>query len=156
MAGDPPGRAAGVTLGMAHRFVVVAGSRNLGSWSKVSGLSVKWDVADHRIGDSDQYFKFAGVPKFEKLKLSRAAEASGTNSVKAWLEEVNTSGGVPEEGAIEMMTSGGESIISWTLKEMFPVSWQITEFDASASKVATETLEIIYAGFLTNGMRYRA
>jgi phage tail-like protein len=156
VAPEPLPRAAGVALGMAHKFVVTAGSYNLGSWSKVAGLSVKWDLAEHRIGESDQYFKFAGVPRFEKLKLSRAAESSGTNSVKKWLEDVNKSGGVPEEGAIEMMTSGGESIISWTLKEMFPISWQITEFDASSSKVAMETLEIVYSGFLEGGMRYRA
>lgn len=155
MANSPANRSAGlIPLGMTHRFVVSVGSRNLGAWSKVSGLSVRWDVAEHRIGNSDQYFKFAGVPKFEKLKLSRAAEVSGTTAVKAWLEEVKSSGGVPEEGAIEMLTSDGESIISWTLHEMFPVSWQISEFDASASKVAMETLEIIYSGFLANGQQF--
>jgi phage tail-like protein len=137
--------------GMAHRFVVTAGSRDLGSWSKVSGLSVKWDLAEYRVGHSDQYFKFAGVPKFDRLKLSRAADATGTGAVMTWLDEVQSSGGVPEEGAIEMLTSAGESVIVWTLREMFPIAWQITEFDAGTGKVATETLEIVYSGFLKAG-----
>jgi phage tail-like protein len=138
-----------VAHGMSHRFVVVAGSHNLGSWSKVAGLSVNWDLAEHRIGSSDQYFKFAGVPKFEKLKLSRAAEPAGTQQVQTWLNEVHTSGGVPEEGAVEVLTSAGTPVISWTLREMFPIGWQISDFDASASSVAMETLVIVYSGFLT-------
>ncbi len=143
-----------VDLGMAHRFVVTAGSRDLGSWSKVTGLSVKWDLAEHRVGSSDQYFKFAGVPKFDRLKLSRAADRTGTAAVHAWLDEVKASGGTPEEGAVAMLTAAGEPVMTWTLREMFPVSWQIGEFDASASKVAVETLEVVHAGFLAAGGRY--
>ena len=58
-------------VGMSHRFVVTVGMFVLGSWSKVSGLAVKWDLAEYRVGNSDEYFKFAGVPRFERLKLSR-------------------------------------------------------------------------------------
>ncbi|WP_156756335.1 phage tail protein [Actinokineospora pegani] len=134
--------------GMAHRFVVSAGSRDLGAWSKVAGLSVKWDLAEYRVGHSDQYFKFAGVPKFATLKLSRAADTTGTKAVQTWLGEVQASGGTPEEGAVEMLTSAGDSVIVWTLREMFPIAWQISEFDATTGKVAMETLEIVYSGFL--------
>lgn len=137
--------------GMAHRFVVTAGSRELGAWSKVAGLSVTWDLAEYRVGHSDQYFKYAGVPKFGRLKLSRAADAAGTGAVMSWLDEVQSSGGVPEEGAVQMLTSAGDPAVVWTLREMFPIAWQITEFDASTGKVAMETLEIVYSGFLTAG-----
>jgi len=148
------GSAGSMALGMAHKFTLAAGSRNLGSWSKVAGLSVKWDLAEHRVGNSDRYFKFAGVPKFDKLKLSRAAESAGTTSVKAWLEEVARSGGTAESGSLQMLTAAGTPVTSWTLKEMFPVTWQISEFDASSSKVAIETLEIVYGGFLTFTYQY--
>ena len=140
--------------GMAHRFVVTAGSRELGSWSKVAGLSVTWDLAEYRVGNSDQYFKYAGVPKFGRLKLSRAADSGGTGAVMTWLDEVQSSGGVPEEGAVQMLTSAGEPAVVWTLREMFPIAWQITEFDASAGKVAMETLEIVYSGFLAAGTQH--
>lgn len=143
-----------VTLGMAHKFILTAGSSNLGTWAKVSGLSVKWQVASHRVGDSDQYFKYAGLPQFDNLKLSRAAETSSTTAVQKWLNDVNTKGGVEEEGAITLCDSAGEEIASWTLQAMFPIAWQITEFDAGASKAAMETLEIVYSGFLTMGMKY--
>ncbi|OLR92396.1 phage tail protein [Actinokineospora bangkokensis] len=150
----PRPQAAPLDLAMAHRFVVSAGSRDLGAWSKVSGLSVRWDLAEHWVGDSDQYTKYAGVPKFDKLKLSRAADRTATAAVKAWLEEVKASGGTPEEGAIAMLTSSGEQVLTWTLREMFPIAWQISEFDAAASKVAVETLEVVYSGFLAPGSQY--
>jgi phage tail-like protein len=152
MTGPP--RSLGQPLGMAHKFVLTAGSFSLGAWSKVAGLSVKWDLAEHRIGNSDQYFKYAGIPKFDRLKLSRAAEQAGTTAVKAWLEKVSTSGGEPEEGSMKMLTPAGTALTTWTLQAMFPISWQISEFDASASKVAIETLEIVYSGFLTTGRKY--
>lgn len=146
--------AVGLDLAMAHRFLLTAGSRSLGSWTKVSGLSVKWDLADHRVGDSDQYFKYAAVPKYDQLKISRAAEETGTAAVQEWLAEVKTSGGIPEEGGISILTSSGAPVAVWTLREMFPISWSISDFDASTSKVAVETLEIVYSGFVAPAARF--
>jgi len=146
--------ATGAVLAMAHRFIVTAGTRSLGAWTKVSGLSVDWDLAEHRVGDSDQYLKYAAIPKYGKLKISRAAEETGTIAVQEWLAEVKTSGGTPEEGSIALLTSGGAEVAVWALREMFPISWSISDFDASTSKVAVETLQIVYSGFLTPGGRY--
>jgi phage tail-like protein len=145
----------GLDLAMSHRFLVTAGSRSLGAWTKVSGLAVKWDLAEHRVGDSDQYYKYAAIPKFTPLKMSRAAESAGTAAVQQWLEEVKASGGVPEAGAIAILSSSGGSVATWTLQEMFPISWSISDFDAgSVAKVAVETLEIVYSGFIAPSTRY--
>jgi phage tail-like protein len=139
--------------GMSHRFAVTAGAHDLGSWSKVAGLSVKWDVAEYRRGNSDQVVRFAAIPRYEQVKLSRAADAAGTAAVQTWLADVQARGGVPEEGAVEMSTSGGIPVAVWNLREMFPVGWQISEFDATSSKVAVETLTIVHGGFLAPGQQ---
>ena len=34
--------------------IAIVGMFALGSWSKVSGLAVKWDLAEYRIGNSDE------------------------------------------------------------------------------------------------------
>jgi phage tail-like protein len=44
--------------------------------------------------------------------------------------------------------SGGAPVMEWTLQHVMPVHWTISGFDASASKVATETLELAHLGFL--------
>ncbi len=144
----------GLDLAMSHRFLVTAGSRSLGAWTKVSGLSVRWDLAEHRVGDSDQYFKYAAIAKYTPLKISRAAEETGTVAVQEWLTEVKASGGVAEEGSLAILTSSGAQVAAWTLREMFPISWNITDFDAGTSKVAVETLEIVYSGFVGPGARF--
>jgi phage tail-like protein len=154
MTQPAPQGATGLALAMSHRFVVTAGTRSLGSWTKVSGLSVDWDLAEHRVGDSDQYLKYAAIPKYGKLKISRAADDTGTAAVQEWLAEVKASGGTPEEGGIAIHTSGGAQVAVWALREMFPISWSISDFDASTSKVALETLQIVYSGFLAPGSRY--
>ena len=43
----------GTKIGMANRFTVVIdnGDYDLGSWSQVDGLDVKWDMAEYRAGD---------------------------------------------------------------------------------------------------------
>jgi phage tail-like protein len=140
-------------VGMSHKFVVTVGLFVLGSWSKVSGLAVKWDLAEYRVGNSDEYFKFAGVPKFERLKLSRAAALSSSTMVQQWLETSAQSGGAPMEGQV-VLTAMGTPVAQWTLRAMFPIAWSISEFDASSSKVAMETLEIAYSGFLSTGNKY--
>jgi phage tail-like protein len=140
-------------VGMSHKFVVTVGMFVLGSWSKVSGLAVKWDLAEYRVGNSDEYFKFAGVPRFERLKLSRAAALGSSTTVRQWLETSAQSGGTPMEGHV-VLTATGLPVAEWTLRAMFPIAWSISEFDASSSKVAIETLEIAYSGFLSTGNKY--
>jgi len=142
--------------GTAQRFVVHSGSRDLGSWAAVSGLEIKWGLAEHRVGDSDQYFKFAGVPKFETIKLRRAADPVGTKMVQEWLNEVQTTGGMPEDGAVDIIDNAtGQALLSWTLRAMFPIKWKISDFEASNAKTYVETLEVVHSGLLTAANKAR-
>jgi hypothetical protein len=43
--------------------------------------------------------------------------------------------------------------VEWDLKNVMPVRWSITGFDAGASRVATETLELAHLGFLADEMK---
>ena len=38
----------------------------------------------------------------------------------------------------------------WTLRHVIPGKWSISPFDANASKVAIEVLELVHMGFLEN------
>jgi phage tail-like protein len=134
---------------MGHRFEVIVDSYGtLGHWSKLSGLAVTFDLAEHRIGATDEYFKYAAIPKFEKLKLQRAADQTNTMLVKGWLDKVNATGGELSTGSVSVMSSSGAETMIWNLQAVFPYKWGISDFDASAGKVVVETLEIVYSGFL--------
>lgn len=44
----------------------------------------------------------------------------------------------------------GFKIVEWDIRELIPVGWAITDFDAGDAKVAVETLTIAHTGFLND------
>jgi phage tail-like protein len=140
----------GLSPGISHHFVVnvMNGPYDFGTWSKVSGLSVNWDVCEYRTGSTGNgCWVFPGNTKYERVKLSRAA-CFDSQTVQEWLAETSRSV-TPLSGAIVMCDSRNLPILSWELKQFFPCGWAITDFEAgSASHVAIETLTIAHTGFL--------
>jgi phage tail-like protein len=138
-------------VGLANRFTlkIDQGDYDLGSWAKVEGLDVKWDVAEYRAGDAGNHrWYIPGITKYTDVKLTRAACADSL-TVKKWLD-ATAKNFVATSGKITLMDSSSDAagVMFWDLKNVVPVKWSITGFDAGASKVATETLEIAHLGFL--------
>jgi phage tail-like protein len=139
-------------IGLSNRFKVTMANNakyDLGSWSKADGLDVTWDVAEYRMGDggNDRLY-FPGNTKYTNVKLSRAVSEEYSKT-KDWLN--NTSWNwEPFEGHIQLFTSnGGDTpVATWTLRDVMPSKWNVATFDAGASQVAIETLELVHRGFL--------
>jgi len=138
------------TLGLAMRFLVKIDNTpyDLGSWSKVTGLDVTWDVCEYRAGDNDnERWYFPGVTKYSTIKLERAAESAGTAEVQKWLNS-NSFNHEVQSGSIELQDAKKTKVLSWTLRHVIPVKWSVSGFEATAAKVALETLELAHMGFL--------
>lgn len=135
-------------VGMSHRFTfsVDKSKYDLGTWSKVGGLTVNWEMCQYRSGDSTALWLGPGVPKYSAIKLSRAA-CSDSETVQDWLKDTLHQG-KPLSGAVKMLDWLGTTIVEWTLDTFFPCAWTITEFDASGAKPAVETLDIAHTGFI--------
>jgi phage tail-like protein len=141
-------------LGMANRFSVQIsnGAYDLGSWAQIDGLDVKWDMAEYRAGDSgNERWYFPGNSHYSIVKLTRAASAE-SKAVRTWLDSTSFKW-EPQVAKISLYDSAGAPICDWELRAIMPVRWSITGFDANASKVATETLEINHRGFLADLMK---
>jgi phage tail-like protein len=138
-------------LGMAMRFAVTIdeGKYNLESWSKAGGLEVSWDLVEYRAGDhrNDRWF-FPGLTKYPTVKLERAATLDGTESVKKWLNS-NSFAHTAQTGSIVLMDAKLDTVSTWELRQVIPVKWSVSAFEATSSKVAIETLELAHLGFLT-------
>lgn len=138
-------------IGMSMRFKVTIdnGKFDLGSWSKVAGLDVAWDLVEYRAGDGDnERWYFPGLTKYSTIKLERAVQADGTKAVKEWLNS-NSFQHEVQTGAIELLDAKGATVMDWELRHVIPVRWSVTPFEATSSKVALETLELAHMGFLT-------
>ena len=79
-----------VPLALANRFTVkvdAPGEIDLGSWAKVDGLDVTFDVVEYRAGDAwNSRWYCPGATKYSTVKLSRAVTAD-TEKVKKWLSD---------------------------------------------------------------------
>lgn len=140
-------------LGMAMRFSVTIDKTdyNLGSWSKVSGLDVTWDLVEYRAGDAaknDRWY-FPGVTKYSTIKLERAVQKDDTANVRKWLDS-NSFKHEVQSGKVELLDAKSEPVIHWTLRHVLPTKWSIAPFDSAGNKVALETLELAHMGFLEN------
>jgi len=137
-------------MGLANRFkvTVMPENRSLGSWAKVEGLDVTWEVPDYRAGDQGNFrWLFPGKNSYSNVKLSRTAVKGDTQSVKDWLEE-NSKEFKPSEITITLKDAHNDDVMEWTCKNSVVLKWSVQGFDAGASKVAIETLEFSHRGFL--------
>ncbi|MFC4856145.1 phage tail protein [Actinophytocola glycyrrhizae] len=138
------------TIGLANRFVVSMSGKSeydLGSWTKAEGLDVAWDIAEYRMGDggNDRLY-FPGNTKYTNVKLIRGVSEE-TEKVKQWLNKNSWEMEV-FAGSIQLYTTAAKKVTEWTLRDVMPAKWSITSFDAGASQVAMETLELVHRGFL--------
>jgi phage tail-like protein len=141
-------------LGLANRFTVKIdfAAYDLGSWAQAEGLDVKWDIAEYRAGDQgNTRWYFPGNTQYSTIKLTRAA-CEDSKKVKAWLSDTSFKW-KPYSGTIKLHDSGGQPIMDWNLQHVMPVKWHISGFDAGASRVATETLELAHMGFLDDSQK---
>ena len=135
---------------MSHRFIVRIdrGLYDLGSWSKVSGLTVRWSKHAYRTGESSSEQWFPGNIANEPLKLSRAA-CSDSATVQTWLAQT-TRHRKTYTGAVSLLDFLGLPVVTWELRELFPISWSIGDMDSGSARPVIETLELLHSGFLAD------
>jgi phage tail-like protein len=143
------------TLALANRFMVVLDTIDLGYWASVSGLDVQWELCPYRAGDAgNQKIYFPGATKYSDIQLTRAACAD-SQKVQTWLSQRSCQKSVTKSsGTIYLGASDNTNLMQWQLVNVMPLKWSIDKFDASASKVAIETLTLAHEGFLADLSTY--
>jgi len=140
--------------GDSSKFLVVIddGDYDLGSWSRVSGLNVQWDVMEYRAGDTTAIQTAPGLRKYSKISLSRAT-CVDSMAVQEWL--ANTAK-TPQlySGCIKLLSWAGAPLCEWRLKAFVPIGWKIADFETKAATVVMETLDIAHTGFLDDDKKF--
>ncbi|WP_406191542.1 MULTISPECIES: phage tail protein [unclassified Streptomyces] len=145
-------------LALANRFKVVLEDNtvDLGYWSSASGLDVSWNLCEYRAGDSgNRRTYFPGSTKYSDIVLQRAA-CQDTMKVQDWLKNCSFANSRKRfTGTIELGDSENLKIASWDLVNVMPLKWAVEKFEASASKVAMETLTLVHEGFLSDETQFQ-
>ena len=140
-------------LGLGFRFTVEIGGLQLGSWQACSGLSVDFQPMEVKSGGDYVGTRYlAGEAKYGRIVLKRAASLDSSATVQSWLDthaRAWMTGGARDDvsGVITLFDSNDDPVLRWELIGVHPAAWKGPDLDASSSKVALETLELVHEGF---------
>jgi phage tail-like protein len=134
-------------------FDVTIDGHDLGPWSTVDGLAVKFEVAEYRAGDGDNYrWIEPSYTTYQNVRLGRMTALKHTKAVMSWLESTSFN-----SKKVTASIKGypfwhnrrdPSHAVEWTLTGVLPVGWSGPKFDRQTGHVALETIELAHEGFL--------
>ena len=139
----------------SYYFTVMAGdeSHDLGTWSKVSGLDVTWDIAEYRSDGAANVSRwyFPGNTKYGTVTLNRSSSGE-IDLVLAWLRDLAATG-ESQTLVITLFDEEGEVVVSWQLEGVVPQKFTVGGFNAEGTDVAIETLVLSHEGLIVTCAR---
>lgn len=136
MAGYPHGK---------YRFRVEIDGLEAGGFSEVSGFDASIDVMEYREGDMVQTpMKLPGLKKYGNITLRQGL----TDSLVLYEWIITGVEGPVDRKTITItaLDEAGEPAASWQVIEAWPTKYTAPDFNATASEVAIESLEIAHEG----------
>lgn len=119
-------------------------------FKSVSGLRYETEIVPVREGGQNATtFQLVGATKWSNIVLKQGftKESAGAKGLLFWRDSwLGPRGGKRANGTITLLNTALKPETSWTFKRGWPVKWEISEFDASKSELAIETLEIAHEG----------
>lgn len=127
-------------------FSVEWGGTNI-SFTEVTGLNVQTEVIEYRAGASPEYHKvkMPGMQKFENITLKRGS-FKGDNQFYEWWNTVKLNTIERRDLTIKLLNETHEPVVTWAVKNAWPVKVQSTDLKSDGNEVAIETLEIAHEG----------
>ena len=127
------------------RFKVVIDGIGKAGFRECSGLDSANDSVDYRDGSDDTTIrKLPGLKKFANITLKRGI----TDDLDLWKWRKTVMDGKTERKNIQviLMDEEGKDAAEWDLVAAWPTKWTGPGFNATASEVAIDTLEITHEG----------
>jgi phage tail-like protein len=132
---------------VAYMFKVKIDGQELGLWNSFEGLGMEATVETREEGGNNQFIhQLPGRLKYTNVKISRPV---GTDSSKVaqWLSSM-AAAVKRTTASISALGPDNKEIVSWSLDGVVPVRWTGPAFSVESPKVAVETLELAYHGFI--------
>jgi phage tail-like protein len=132
---------------VAYMFKVRIDRHELGLWNSFEGLGMETTIETREEGGNNAFVhQLPGRLKYTNIKIARPV-GRDSQEVATWLSgmanEVKRTTAV-----ITALGPDNKEIVSWSLDGVVPVKWTGPGFNVDQPKVAVETLELAYHGFL--------
>jgi len=126
-----------------------AGSKAEAFFKSVGGLKFETEIVPVKEGGyNNSTWNLVGSRKWSNIVLKKGFTGSSKllDWHQAWLAGTMTR---LEKCTITQLNTALEPVASWSILNGMPAKWEISEFDASKSELAIETLEIAHEGIWT-------
>jgi phage tail-like protein len=116
-------------------------------FQSVSGLSVELETEQIPEGGENRFtHKLPVRAKFPNLVLKRGLLVN-SELIKWCRDAVDDYNIRPADLTISLLNQEHEPLITWNVVHAWPVKWAMTDFNAEESKIAVETIELVYNYF---------
>ena len=122
------------------------------SFSEVSGLSVSTTPIEYREGANKEYttFKMPGLKKYDNVTLKRGSMATD-NGFYDWFNTIANNTVERRDITISLLNETHEPVVTWSLKNAFPIKYDGGSLNASDGQVLVESVELAYESFTVRG-----
>lgn len=140
----------GLDPGSSLYFRLTIDGQDMGLFDGCEGLAVEVEVEEYSEGGNNGYVtRLPSRLKHSTLKLTRPLTPDSVK-LTSWISSITT-GVMRPTVQIAALRADGSQVAQWGLLEALPSSWSGPTLDPSSSTVATETVEIVFHGFIDAG-----
>jgi phage tail-like protein len=128
----------------AYHFRVEWGGSRIG-FQEISGLNLEVNVVEYRDGASPEFHtqKMPGLVKYSNVVLKRGV-TRGDNEFFHWINTIRLNTVERRDITISLLNEDHEPVMTWQLRNAFPVRYSGPVLEANSSDVAIEELEIAH------------
>lgn len=129
-----------------YRFRLEIDGIDQAGFSEVSGFDANVDVIEYREGDSPvtSPVKLPGLTKYGNVTMKWGVTDS--LSLYDWIKGISEGTIERKTVTITVLDDAGDSKASWQLLNAWPTKYTAPDFNASASEIALESLELAHEG----------
>ena len=129
------------------RFTVTIDGKSIGNFNTCSGLKAEVVMEQREEGGTNGFvWQLPSRIKYSNVTLKRAV-GPDSHKLTDWLISFATEA-TYKTACITAMTGDGQTVTSWNLDGVVPVSWSGPDLDVGTNNVAMETLVLAHHGFL--------
>lgn len=130
-----------------HFRVEFANIKGEFEFQSVSGLNVELETEQIAEGGENRFKHRLPVrTKFTNIVLKRGLKVN-SDLVKWCRDAVLDFNIVPTDMTIILLNEEHEPLQTWNVVHAWPVKWEVTDLNAEESKIAVESLELVYNYF---------
>lgn len=127
-------------------FSVDWGGTKIG-FTEVSGLDLETELIEYRHGASPEYskIKMPGMQKFSNITMKRGTFKSD-NEYYLWYNTINLNKVERRNLTISLLNEEHEPVVTWKVKNAWPLKVQSTDLKGDGNEVAIESMELAHEG----------